>query len=278
MAESIVASKPITPSKPPLVFEFSAAAARQNWETISAYGSLDNLIRFHNRSTIGYGSEFRPTATLEPLLRQHKDWMKLKCMLDNGSKFPLTAMDEETASKDLREALQYGNHQSARMNEDVLFQHLSKELSKGWIIPLLPEHAFLIKNASLAPLGVVSQSTINDKGEIIASNRVTHDLSFPGKISNSSVNSRTIMDELEPCKYGHMLLRTIYYIIALRIRNPNLPIMLQKIDFKSAYRRQHLNAETATQCLSCTEVEGQNLLLMNLHLSFGGQLAQPNCV
>jgi hypothetical protein len=57
---------------------------------------------------------------------------------------------------------------------------LTKEISKGWIITLLPEHAKLLPNAMISPMGVVSQSTINDRGEGIPSNRVTHDLSFPG--------------------------------------------------------------------------------------------------
>jgi hypothetical protein len=145
-----------------------------------------------------------------------------------------------------------------------------KELNKGWIIPLLPTDARLLPNATISPMGVVSQSTINDRGEIIPSNRVTHDLSFLGKSSKLSINSRTNMDLLEPCQYGHMLLRVIHYIVALRICYPNLPIVLQKTDFKSAYRRQQLSAKTASQCLSSVKINGEQFVLLNMRLSFGG--------
>jgi hypothetical protein len=123
----------------------------------------------------------------------------------------------------------------------------------------------------ISPMGVVSQSTINDRGEIIPSNRVTHDLSFPGRSSGLSVNSRTQTELLEPCQYGHMLVRTIHYIIALRLKHPNVPIVLQKTDFKSAYRRQHTNADTAVQCMSsATMMGGTHFVFLNLRLSFGG--------
>jgi hypothetical protein len=69
--------------------------------------------------------------------------------------------------------------------------------------------------------------------------------------------------------------RTIHYIITLRLKSPNLPIVLQKIDFKSAYRRQHLNAETAVQCMSSANVGSEHYAFLNLRLSFGG-LACPS--
>jgi hypothetical protein len=178
--------------------------------------------------------------------------------------------EEDLQLKDFEAALAYGNHQSAEKNKKVLLEHLGKELNKGWIIPLLPSDAKKIRNALISPLGVVSQSTINEHGEIVPSNRVTHDLSFPGKYSKSSVNSRTDPELLEPCRYGHMLLRIVHQIVALRLKRPQSPIVMQKIDFKSAYRRQHLNAKTAIQCMSSVEIGGLVFVLLNLRLSFGG--------
>jgi hypothetical protein len=58
--------------------------------------------------------------------------------------------------------------------------------------------------------------------------------------------------------------------VAYREMHPTLPIVLQKVDFKSAYRRMHLNAETATQCLSQTSIDGDDYVLLPLRLSFGG--------
>jgi hypothetical protein len=69
-------------------------------------------------------------------------------MLENGSIFPTRVLDEPTTKHDLAEALKYGIHKSAKIHADILHHHLSKELSKGWIIPILPEHANQLKQAA----------------------------------------------------------------------------------------------------------------------------------
>jgi hypothetical protein len=268
---SLLLAKPKHPiEKPPFQFKFDMKAASHNWSIISKHGTLDKTIRAFPLSPIHYGSEFKDHRILHPLLHRHHYWPHLRTMLTNGSTFPLVEQDGEKQLIDFDGALTYGNHKSAKQNMKILLEHIGRELKKGWIVPLLPEDARKIPNAVLSPMGVVSQSTINEFGEIIPSNRVTHDLSFPGKASGQSVNSRTKLDELEPCRYGHMLLRTIHYIVALRLKNPYLPIVLQKTDFKSAYRRQHLSAETAAQCMSSIEVNGTTFVMLNLRLTFGG--------
>jgi hypothetical protein len=56
----------------------------------------------------------------------------------------------------------------------------------------------------------------------------------------------------------------------LRLETTSSPIVLQKVDFKSAYRRQHLSADTAIQCLSSVNVDDIKYILINLRLTFGG--------
>jgi hypothetical protein len=256
---------------PPIQFEFTQRAATRNWEIISEAGGLDALIRNSPFSPISYGSEFKESSKLAPLLHDHPLWPRFRSILDNGSIFPLSDPPPcETRLKDFDAILAYKNHRSAINNMDILNDHLTKEVQKGWLIPLHPEDARKLENASVAPMGVVQQSTINELGEIIPSNRVTHDLSFPGPISGSSINSRTQMEKLEPCYYGHMLNRLIHQIVAYREKYPSLPIVLQKVDFKSAYRRMHVNATTATQCLAQTCIDGNVYVLLPLRLSFGG--------
>jgi hypothetical protein len=271
MISMILRAPELRYGRPPFKYQFDRKSAEFNWRTIQNHGSLENTIRAYPYSTIAYGSEFRSISLLEPIFHRHRYWHRIKRMLSNGSEFPIEDHnDEESQKEDFDLALSYGNHKSAEINHKILLDHTLKELNKGWIIPLLPTDARLLPNATISPMGVVSQSTINDRGEIIPSNRVTHDLSFPGKSSKLSINSRTNMDLLEPCQYGHMLLRVIHYIVALRICYPNLPIVLQKTDFKSAYRRQQLSAKTASQCLSSVKINGEQFVLLNMRLSFGG--------
>ena len=101
--------------------------------------------------------------------------------------------------------------------------------------------------------------------------RVTHDQSFPGAFSYKSVNGMTIDEELLPCFYGHMNWRTIHYIVGCRMRHPRRRIWIYKIDWKSAYRHQHLNAKTAVKSLTQVCIKGITLLLAALRLTFGGK-------
>jgi hypothetical protein len=257
---------------PPLRFDLSIEAALHNKNVLeSVNNSVNRLIQKCSPSILDYGSEFKPIYILQPLLHRHRNWEYFKKILEDGSTFPLEPITEEMRKKDFKESLAYGNHKSAMFKHDVLITSMSKESKRGWVLPLLPEHASQLEGATISPMGIVHQSTINEKGEIIPSNRVTHDLSFPGKFSQQSVNSRTKMQELLPCQYGHMLVRCIHHIIQLRLRTPNLPIVMQKVDFKSAYRRVHLNASTATQCMSqIKHPDHPHIVFLPLRLTFGG--------
>jgi hypothetical protein len=260
------------PKDPPVRFDISIAAANHNKHVLESFNnSVEELIQACSPSILSYGSEFKHVSILYPLLHRHIHWDQFKKILSKGSTFPLRDIDDETRKKDFSAALSYGNHRSATSKHDILMKNMIKESKRGWVLPLLPDHAVKLPGASISPMGIVSQSSINDKGEVIPSNRITHDLSFPGKASNESINSRTISDELLPCLYGHMLSRCIHYIVQTRIENPNSPIVLQKVDFKSAYRRIHLNASTATQCMSqIKHPDHPHIVLLPLRLTFGG--------
>jgi hypothetical protein len=204
-------------SSPLIQFEFSMEVATKNWETISRTGGLiSKLIKESPFSPLTYGSEFKESWRLEPILHDHHLWKRFRNILDNGSTFPLLdPLPDKTRLRDFDEMLSYKNHKSAVLNKDILNDHLRKEVEKGWLIPLRPCDARQLRNASIAPpMGVISQS---------------NDLFFPGPISGSSINSRTQMELLEPCYYGHMLIRMIHQIVAYRAKFPSSHIVLQKL-------------------------------------------------
>ena len=72
----------------------------------------------------------------------------------------------------------------------------------------------LIPDLSLNPMGVANHIGINSEGSFEEKLRVTHDLSFPGAVSDESVNSRVLSYELEPCMFGHTLLRIIHQLVS----------------------------------------------------------------
>ena len=52
-------------------------------------------------------------------------------------------------------------------------------------------------------MGIVDQLGISASGKFVPEIRITHDLSFPSKESEESINSRVIKDDIEPCMFGY---------------------------------------------------------------------------
>ena len=147
---------------------------------------------------------------------------------------------------------------------------MPQRIAKGWLLPLPAARATEIPGLELAPLGVAVHLGISASGDFVEKERVTHDLSFPGDYSRTSVNERVRKEELEPCMFGYMLSRLFHYIIRLRQEFPTERIWLRKEDFKSAYRRVHLNANTAWKSVVNAKMGEVDLLLVSLRLPFGG--------
>ena len=204
-------------------------------------------------------------------MHRHPLWHKITAILDNGTTFPLRPIDENDRRKDIISAMEYENHKSILRNKASFTQETIDEIKQGWALPLPPNFALHLKDAEVAPHGLVLQNTITEHGEIVEKDRITHDQSYPGSSSKESINSRVIEEELTPCMFGHMHLRCIHCIIGCRQRHPSTNIFITKIDWKSAYRRQHLNGSTATKSLTQVLINGITFLIMALRLTFGGK-------
>ena len=103
--------------------------------------------------------------------------------------------------------------------------------------------------------------------KIILKDRLTHDQSYEWK-EGLSVNSRVEKSALLQCRFGHCLNRLINWTVAARKKYPACPILAQKIDYKSAYKRCHLHDDTLIQ--TCTQLLDDDLALIALRLTFGG--------
>ena len=125
------------------------------------------------------------------------------------------------------------------MNDDVIH---------GFSLVIPVEKVPLLKNALVAPMNIVDQFSINERGEIIQKKRLTHNQSFVFS-SGTSLNNRVLKDKLQDVMYGTCLSRVIHNILILRQNYPNKRILMQKVDYKSAYRRAHLNFDTAIQTI-----------------------------
>jgi hypothetical protein len=257
-------------------FEATPEASLHNLNLLKSNDfNLERLLNPNVKSITSYGSEFKPTSDLEPLFHHHPRWNDLKERLDNGVTFHLKPLDEDIRQQDLSASYQRGNHKSAEKNEEHLASAMIKEIKKGWNIILPGDCHEDIPHLILNPMGVASQSGISAFGEFIDKKRITHDLSFPGLISEQSVNSRLIKDKMEPCMFGHTLLRIIHYIVNLRSRYPSKKIWLRKEDLKSAYRRMHLSAASAFSSAVRVKIHQIWYILLSVRLPFGGASCPP---
>ena len=147
---------------------------------------------------------------------------------------------------------------------------LRKEIEKGWELILPLNTAEYIPCLVMSPMGVAEQLGVSESDTFVSKKRLTHDLSFSQEISKEGINSRVIETDLEPCMFGHAFLRIIHKIVHLRTLFPNKKIWIRKEDVKSAYRRIHMNADTAIQAGIKLSIDGRDYLLISLRLPFRG--------
>ena len=258
----------VRPSAPEFRFELSRDAADHNAKALERYGfNLGVAIEANSSSPLGYGSEFRPVHVLEPIFECHPNWNRLKSLLTFGSKWPLDDLSDEMRKSDLAEALTFGNHKGASSQPELLRQLIEKDVIHGFglVIPLATVNC--IPGALLAPMNIMKQNTIDESGQIIPKDRLTHDQSYKWS-SGTSVNSRVQFNILLPCRFGACIRRIANYAVAARRRYPNRRILATKTDYKSAYRRCHLNWETAVQTI--TQLPDDDIAIISLRLTFGG--------
>lgn len=170
-------SKKETPKDHRFHFENNREAAKFNTKLIKYTDyDLERCIRKQKQSILTYGSEFRALERLKPFLQYHEDWDDIRNIIENGCNYRLDSdPDEKTRITDVHAMLGRGNHQSVKKNIQVLQKAFRKEVSKGWLLPVTVESLTKIKHVSIIPLGIADQYSINEKGERIFKQRVTHD-------------------------------------------------------------------------------------------------------
>ena len=114
------------------MFELSTEAAIHNQWVLEQFDSdINNLIQAHPNSILSYSSEFRPSKALKPLLCYHPRWRKFQHLLDHGSSWPVTSIDDATRIAKNNELITRGNHASALTYSDILDASLAKEVKQG---------------------------------------------------------------------------------------------------------------------------------------------------
>jgi hypothetical protein len=242
--------------KQPFMFESTRKATHHNTKTLQRFGGdYKKLVSHYGGSILTPGSEFRSIQHIKPLLCHHEDWPDLEEILRNGITYPMeNPLDEKTRISDLKAMIERGNHKSTKSTEHLLSltKAYTKEVTHGWLIPLQVASLYHIKGASVIPLGVADQFSVDRNGNRMSKSRVTHDCTFPTP-SGTSINSRTIEDDLSPCIYGHCLRRILHLIHMMRIENIDIIIYLLKLDLDAAYRRLHIFPDHAVMAMTVVD-------------------------
>lgn len=247
-------------------FENTLEAATFNSNIIEKYGmDLERAVEDDGNSTLKPGTEFRKLDDIQNLANCHKDSKVITSIIKHGASYPidLQKYSETTRLSDLEAGIVKGNNKSAEHPEGriALQKAYTKEVNKGWMIPITIDTLRSVKGAGVIPIGCTVQHTINENGERIQKRRTTHDCSQKNE-SGFSVNLACQKDELEDCIYGYCLLRTLHNIHTIRIHNPSSKIYINKTDLDAAFRRLHVVLKYALLC--CTIIDAIAYILVRL--------------
>jgi hypothetical protein len=180
---TLMQRRPPVPSLPPFRFGITPPELKHNARVLAAAGfDFAQLLPLHQRSTLGFGSEFRPVADLQPLLAKHPLFPFVAKILSEGISYEYHVGQQLTESECLVEMagqLQRGNHKSASDEIEKVRTLLARDVTHGFTVPL-PSIACApqIKGAMIQPLGVVKQWSLDEQGKRVAKFPLTQDLSF----------------------------------------------------------------------------------------------------
>lgn len=278
---TLLSSSPRPRTQSKFRFEFSTEAAQHNGNVLAEHNfDLASAVLEDPDSHLQFGAEFRDVPQLEPIFQGHPLWPRMKQVLQFGARFPLRPLDPETQRSDLEAAIEFGNHKSARENNSEILKSLANEVERGWQLPIPIYVAKKLPGAAIGPLGMANQLKLLADGSRIPAFRTTHNMSWDFT-PDCSVNHRVLHDALTPCVYGFGLKRFIHQIILMRtFYGPGVPLLLGKIDLKSAFRRVQAHLDLAVQTITTTlgipkdeiheHLLPEDIALIALRLTFGG--------
>jgi hypothetical protein len=92
--------------------------------------NIHHCISRYPNSICHPGSEFRSTANLEPILKDHLNWTFLKRILSKGASMYLKEeIPEDLRSKENKELIKYNNHKKAQENHKLIEDTIRDEVS-----------------------------------------------------------------------------------------------------------------------------------------------------
>jgi hypothetical protein len=269
-----VASTPVRPPKaPPIQFATDDISLATNAKLLEKFDyDIAELLDHFADTTIGYGSEFRPTDQLQKIFGGHPNFTFFKETLHSGMDYFFeTEISESQRVLELEANLARGNHKSATAEPTITEKEIFKDVRHGFSFPFPVGVVRKLKGALVQPCGLASQFALKADGSRVQKHRLTHDLSYEITGKGISVNNRVDMARYPEMIFGWCLPRIIHFVVALRLAYPSSRILIAKYDFSDAYRRIHHSAQAAVQSI----IVLASIAFLALRLSFGGSPNPP---
>lgn len=260
-----------TPTASRFMFECTKEAATHNSSIIEeANFDLAQALLQEPNSVTSPNFEFRNTDLLSDLftLGSENTKDKLEKMVNTGIEYPIDHSNYKEKVSDLQSSIEKSNNSSTRGNEEFLTSAISKEVNRGWQIPILVSTLKKLTGAGRIKIGVATRTFLDAAGKLFEKLRMTHDCS-QAQESGHSVNNLCDKDKQEKTRYGRALYRFLFNIHNARYHYPTIPILQAKFDLDSAYRRCFARLRDALLC--CTMFMGLAFIL--LRLPFGSSPA-----
>jgi hypothetical protein len=189
--QNIMATSCPHPSKPLFEFDLQVKAIEKNFILLTCKFRGDRHLALHaqNGSPLSYGFKFKPASMIKSIIKFHLSWQKMKTVLSKGSVWPLSTLNNSDQLKDIDNTLRIGNHKEVNQQQELLLKLVKDNIIRGFALALPLDKIEKISGILLAPLNIQCQKTINECGEIIPQNRLTHGQSCKWQ-SGTSVNSQ----------------------------------------------------------------------------------------
>jgi hypothetical protein len=262
-----------TPKAPPIQFATDDKSLADNARLLEKFDfDIAEILDHFADTTIGYGSEFRPTEQLQKIFGGHPNFGFFKDTLKKGMDYFFDSeISEEQCVLELEANLERGNHKSATSRPEITEKQLLKDVHHGFAFPFPTGMVRKLKGALVQPFGLASQFSLKADGSREEKHRLTHDLSYEITCKGISVNNRVNMPRYPDMIFGWCLPRIIHFVVALRLAYPRSRILIAKYDFSDAYRRINHLAQAAVQSI----IVLATIAFLALRLSFGGSPNPP---
>ena len=119
---------------PSFKFNYSPETASHNWAILTSFNlDLGKALESHKNTPLELVSEFKPTSLLDPILKNHPLWHRMKRQLEFGASYNLEDLDKTMRIADIKGALEFGNHMGEQKNDELFLILMKDDVGKGFI-------------------------------------------------------------------------------------------------------------------------------------------------